>query len=278
MTSSSNGCSSSSATNFGRWAWVTIKLDDSQTATFPDSSGNHATITGLTLYYHPASNGRLHGGATFSNGSLQSLDAPPTVNLPISVVGPESYEEDSTLSLTNNAAGDILAGVCWGSSSNETITVSGGGVNTWNYLPAYTGIDSGFTNTQRLFWGVISSTGSQTLTQSGATGTQECIVQEFTAGTAVNWVADGIGGTSSSTGTTVNFPSLTPFGTRELYVGFAIVNGAGTVGSTNGFSYYITTLGNIFVYSTNAPSPSAPATTQNANGSDTAAFLIRAYH
>jgi hypothetical protein len=77
MTSSSNGCSSSSITNFGRWVWVTIKLDDSQTATFPDSSGNHATISGLTLYYHPASNGRLRGGATFSNGSAQSLDAPP---------------------------------------------------------------------------------------------------------------------------------------------------------------------------------------------------------
>ena len=77
MTSSSNGCSSSSDTNFGRWVWVTVKLDDSQTATFPDSSGNHATITGFTLYYHPATNGRLRGGATFSNNSLQSLDAPP---------------------------------------------------------------------------------------------------------------------------------------------------------------------------------------------------------
>ena len=77
MTSSSNGCSSSSDTNFGRWVWVTVKLDDSQTAAFPDSSGNHATITGLSLYYHPASNGRLRGGATFNSGSAQALDTPP---------------------------------------------------------------------------------------------------------------------------------------------------------------------------------------------------------
>jgi hypothetical protein len=77
MTSSSNGCSSSSDTNFGRWVWVTVKLDDSQTASFPDSSSNHATITGLTLYYHPASNGRLRGGATFNNGVSQALDTPP---------------------------------------------------------------------------------------------------------------------------------------------------------------------------------------------------------
>jgi hypothetical protein len=77
MTSSSNGCSVSSDTDFGRWVWVTVKLDDSQTATFPDSSGNHATITGLSLYFHPASIGRLRGGETFSNGSAQSLDTPP---------------------------------------------------------------------------------------------------------------------------------------------------------------------------------------------------------
>ena len=77
MTSFSNGCSSSSDTNFGRWVWLTIKLDDSLTDTFPDSSSNHTTITGLTLYYHPAANGRLRGGGTFSSGANQTLDAPP---------------------------------------------------------------------------------------------------------------------------------------------------------------------------------------------------------
>ena len=71
-----DGCGNS--TSQARYVWLRFTIDDSQTATFPDINGNHTTITRMELYYHPAANGRLHGGATFSNGSLQSLDAPPT--------------------------------------------------------------------------------------------------------------------------------------------------------------------------------------------------------
>ena len=70
-----NGCGT--ATNIGRYVWVRYTIDDSQTATFPDINGNHTTISAFTVYYHPASGNRLRGGATFSNGSLQTLDAPP---------------------------------------------------------------------------------------------------------------------------------------------------------------------------------------------------------
>ncbi len=70
-----DGCSN--ATNVGRYMWVSYQLDDSQTATFPDSSGNHTSIADFTVYIHSASSNRLRGGATFSNGSMQSLDAIP---------------------------------------------------------------------------------------------------------------------------------------------------------------------------------------------------------
>jgi len=70
-----NGCGT--ATNIGRYVWVRYTIDDSQTATFPDINGNHTTINDFTVYYHPAPEYRLRGGATFSNGSLQTLDAPP---------------------------------------------------------------------------------------------------------------------------------------------------------------------------------------------------------
>ena len=73
-----NGCGTT--TNIGRYVWVHYTLDDSQTATFPDINGNHTTINNYTIYYHPASGNRLRGGATFSNGSLQTLDAPPKGN------------------------------------------------------------------------------------------------------------------------------------------------------------------------------------------------------
>jgi hypothetical protein len=63
--------------NIGRYVWVRYTLDDSQTVSFPDSSGNHTLINGITVYYHPNSAYRMRDGATFSNSSLQSLDAPP---------------------------------------------------------------------------------------------------------------------------------------------------------------------------------------------------------
>ena len=70
-----NGCGT--ATNIGRYVWVRYTIDDSQTASFPDINGNHTTINDFTVYYHAASGNRLRDGATFSNGSLQTLDAPP---------------------------------------------------------------------------------------------------------------------------------------------------------------------------------------------------------
>ena len=71
----SDGCGNTD--NLAEYIWVDVTLDDSQTATFPDIYGNHTTITGIRIYYHPASSMRLRGGATFLGGSLQSLDAPP---------------------------------------------------------------------------------------------------------------------------------------------------------------------------------------------------------
>lgn len=70
-----DGCGT--ATDLARYIWVRYILDDSTTATFPDVNSNHTTINGITVYYHPASQYRLRGGAAFTNGSLQSLDASP---------------------------------------------------------------------------------------------------------------------------------------------------------------------------------------------------------
>ncbi|HUD07257.1 MAG TPA: hypothetical protein VMR34_05200 [Candidatus Saccharimonadales bacterium] len=69
--------SCSNTTNAARYMWITYLLDDSQTASFPDQASNHTSISDFTVYYHPAAGYRLRGGATFSNGSLNSLDAPP---------------------------------------------------------------------------------------------------------------------------------------------------------------------------------------------------------
>ena len=80
LTYTTNGCGV--ATNVGRYMLIRIILDDSQSASFPDSASSHSEVSNVTLYYHPATNFRLRIGATFSNGSLQSLDSPPTPAVP----------------------------------------------------------------------------------------------------------------------------------------------------------------------------------------------------
>ena len=76
LTLTNDGCGN--VYKLGTYIWVHIHLDDTQTATFPDINGNHTTITGFQIFYHPASSMRLRGGATFNGGTLQSLDAPPS--------------------------------------------------------------------------------------------------------------------------------------------------------------------------------------------------------
>jgi hypothetical protein len=76
FTTYATGCTSANILD-GRFMRVSIILDDSETATFPDSTSNHSSIADFTVWYHPAASNRLRGGTTFSNGALQTLDAPP---------------------------------------------------------------------------------------------------------------------------------------------------------------------------------------------------------
>lgn len=60
-----------------RQVWVSVVLDDSSSAVFPDSSGTRASLSDLTISYnaiHPEPDIRLHGGKTLINGDLSGLD------------------------------------------------------------------------------------------------------------------------------------------------------------------------------------------------------------
>ncbi len=70
-----DGCGNSDAV--AQYAQLYFTLNDSLTTTFPDIYSNHSSITSLKIYYHPNTSMRLRGGATFNNGSLQSLDTTP---------------------------------------------------------------------------------------------------------------------------------------------------------------------------------------------------------
>jgi hypothetical protein len=76
LTYNTDGCSNT--TNTGRYMWVKYILDDTQTASFPDTYSNHTSISDFTVYYHPTPENRLRGGATFSNSNtgLSNTDGP----------------------------------------------------------------------------------------------------------------------------------------------------------------------------------------------------------
>ena len=61
----------------GRYVWLDIDLDDSETATFPDVSSNHTTLSQVQLYYHVGTASRLRGGQSLINGDLTPLDTSP---------------------------------------------------------------------------------------------------------------------------------------------------------------------------------------------------------
>ena len=63
------------------------------------------------------------------------------------------------------------------------------------------------------------------------------------------WAADKTG-TVNGASSTVPFPSLTPSTSGELYVAYSVVANTATAGTTLGFTYAVTSHGNIVAYDT----------------------------
>ena len=70
------------------------------------------------------------------------------------------------------------------------------------------------------------------------------------------------------------FPSLTPTGSGELYVGYSVVDNTASKGTTSGFTYDVTADDNAFVYDTTVSSTVAPTATQSPAGASSAVGLL----
>jgi hypothetical protein len=114
---------------------------------------------------------------------------------------------------------------------SSLITPSGGGVTTWNILEGY-GDPTNECNAF-LFWGEITSTGSQPLAVATFGSFVSGIAQEFNPSSTVS--NDTMNG-ATSTNTSGNYPPVTPSGSDELYL--ATIFGDPTLGgSAAGFTY-----------------------------------------
>jgi hypothetical protein len=198
--------------------------------------------------------------------------APPASASIVSVVGtPWSATSKSTLSDFPRTAGDLMVlSIALDGSANgvQFTSVSGGGVANWSQDTAYTQQGG---NEVAIWWGVVTTAGESmiTLTLNGGTVLwDELEAQEFTAGAGATWSA-GASGASVSRNSVVTYPTLTPAAAGELYFGYGFVAGTGSAGSTPGFTYTVTSQGQILAWDTSVSatvSPTASETSSRSGG------------
>jgi hypothetical protein len=155
------------------------------------------------------------------------------------------YSTTSTFSLTPSTVGDlILVEVISETVADYAIELSSTNV-TWTVLVAHTALPAiGSLYISTIFIGEVTSTSTETVTVTYNTGspTVRIFWAEFNNTTGYgNLELDTVGVVSTST---LNFPSLTPHGTGELYFGYAFNAGSAVAGSTSGYTYQIDANGN----------------------------------
>lgn len=190
----------------------------------------------------------------------------------------------TTQSFTSSTAGDLLAFATLVTNSGRTVTAVAGHGAAWTLgvrlATAAVGV------TVELWTGMVVTPGTSNITVTWSASVAAMFVafdtQAFTAGLGANtvWAVDKSGSQDNATATTCAFPSLTPFGSGELYVGFGYGDAGPllTAGGTAGYAMTRDISDNMYISSTVADtatqSPaSGPTTTQT---SHSIALLISA--
>lgn len=148
----------------------------------------------------------------------------------ISTVGSTVVSSSTSISVDPTAIGDILiVAACAGTG----ITISGGGVTTWNTLVT----EDGANKALYIWMGVITTAGSATITLSALSFNNFC--QQFHRSSG-SWTEDSSGGPTTGSSGVETLPSLTPSHAQELYVGFMCSQYFGFgAGSTSGYTYNV---------------------------------------
>ncbi len=178
-----------------------------------------------------------------------------TSNFP--VLPPESNGLDS-INISPQNVGDLVILSMQLHVTNVSITsVSGGNTGNWQLAEAYTN-DSNAGGTDELhyevWWGVATRAGPSTVSisysQSVASDPIELIADSFTSGSGLPWKVVAHGGASGASGTSAVWPSLMSdsLDADQLYWGASEEETASTPGSTAGFNYEETAMGNCFLY------------------------------
>jgi hypothetical protein len=227
-----------SATGGGSGNPVTFSIDASSTSGACSISGATVRVGGAGTCVIDANQA---GSATYS--------AAPQVQQSFVIVPPISENNwtaqgvsQTTLSVSPATVGDLLA--LWIVNTSTSVTghlptsVSGGGVSTWIQAPN-TAVSSASGEAGAWWYGLISSTGSSTLTIGGGetNANVRLTAVEFVAGDGYTWRLDTSSGKSNQSTNPASSPSLTPVQSGELAVyGWASSSDPGA-GNTSGYTY-----------------------------------------
>ncbi len=178
---------------------------------------------------------------------------------------------DASLAVSPHAVGNaFVLGVKVNNSAISAASVTGGGA-TWTKLTSAN--DATQVRDIELWLGTVTTSGSSTIkvTYSGSVSSTstELAAQEYTssAGSSTTWTKDVVSSVdTTSNSTALTFPTLTPSGTAELYVGYNREDNTSSAGSTSGVTYQITSLSNVYIYDPNVSSTLSPKATQSPAG------------
>lgn len=172
--------------------------------------------------------------------------------------GTGMLNDASSGSITPSAVGDMLF-LAIGNGSNSTIVVNSVSSSnaTWTQLGTNTDSLGRFTTSVFLGTSTSTSAGALTLTWSGtAPGVILITCSEFHS-TVGAWSVD-TSANLNNTGGTATWPTLTPTGVNELYVGYALDTGTSSNGTTSGYTYLSTNGGNSFAFNPAVSAASHP--------------------
>jgi hypothetical protein len=174
----------------------------------------------------------------------------------------------TTIADSPASAGNLLVFFSHTTNNVNITGISGGGVTNWTKVTSNVG-GAGQGNNE-MWRGVVTTTGSGTITvtYSAAAGANEIVAQEFSMGSSSGTWAVDVSGSATGSSTTINYPSLTPVRSAELYAGYAWGANTMSAGSTSGFTYLSTSGGKYLAYHTNVTGGSAiqPTASQNTSG------------
>jgi hypothetical protein len=252
---------------------ITLTAPTSVAASYSLALPNNTPTAGLCLGTSPSNANQLIFASCATQVSAAS----------ISYVNKWDNHGTSVTTISDSPAsiGNLLVFYSHTANTVNVNSISGGGVSSWTKITAYSG--GGTPGNIEMWRGVVTTAGAGTITAtySGAAGTNEIVAQEFSMGSANGtWAIDTSGtATTTSSVTTVNYPSLTPLNSSELYTGYAYGGGTMSAGSTSGFTYVATGASKYLTYNTSVTGGTAyaPTATQTASVYASVAAVIAAY-